>query len=788
MRKKIGRMAWILIAIIIAQGASGEVYYPWKSTYIGALDSEALAGLVLAPNPDDIFAFRLRIHKGEESVEGLDLMYLLSEVGPHSPDGKYARLKFDISLDFGIAGETPVLKKPSRKQDTLVLEWSRQAENTVVGRVKVPEKIRVDIIHYFPWNSRGNYQEFPNNQIRGTNSSNSGFGYLFWSSKEGQRTNIDSSTEYILSYGEENDVYFCVGVGEDPKDLEDHLYRYKNEKTIDSFLKEEALRYEKARVRIKGLYEGVGKAITNNLFWMTLYQPEQHRLYTPAGRRWIYPKPDGPRDHWTIFEWDSFLSALELSIESSKHALDVVKSVLQTQYPNGNIPNWRSRYNGTPDRSQPPIGSYVVYKLFQRTGDEELLKFAYPYLKRWHSFWKARTRMGNQRRDGNNDGLLEWGSDSDLVGRRKYPEREAGADGKQRAKWESGQEDLPNWDDAGFSEASGTLTMNCVDLNSLYALDAHCLSTIASILDNRKDARTYSDEYKYMKELINRTFWDNREGFYFDRHWDGSLSTRKAASNFFPMIAMIPSDEQSRRMIKHLLNENLFWGEYVIPTISRDDPAFSDQTNWRGKISPPTNYLVYQGLKAYGHDAVASEFAQRSEKLFMRSWDNYQLSPENYDSRTGEAGGSRFHSCGPLFALIGLEEYMDFTLWDGFRFGIQDPERKGILSRIAMQGRHYELKVSSKGISLREEGNEIVKANNGAVFRQFLYLENEVSFDVTALDETKITIRFLTKGKYQLMMNDQTIEIFSGKAKKIKVPVGKTKILILLLERHEDSR
>lgn len=781
------RIGLILLAMILAVCSFAEVYYPWKNTYIGALEGEAWAGLVLAPEQTDIFAFHLRIHRGEESADGLDLMYLISEVGPHSPDGKYARLKFDTSLDFGRRDETPVLKKPSRRQDTLVLEWSRQDENVVVGRIQIPEQIDLEIIHYFPWNLSGNYQAHPGQQVRGSSESGGRFSYLFWSSREAQGSDSSGGAEYSQSYSGEREVYFAAGVGEVLKNLEDQLYRYKNEKTIEAFLKEEARRYEKARVRVKGLYEEAANAVTNNLFWTTLYQPGEHRFYAPAGRNRINPKPDGPRDHWTIYEWDSFLSALALSIESTKHAVDAVKSVLQTQYPNGNIPHWRSRYNGTRDRSQPPIGSFVVYKLFQRTGDRELLEFAYPYLKRWHAFWKARTRMGNLRRDGNNDGLLEWGSDRDLVMRGKFPELEAGASGKQRALWESGQEDLPNWDDAGFDEAAGTLTMNCVDLNSLYALDAHCLSRIANILDNRRDTRTYSDEYEYMKELINRTFWDNRQGFYFDRHWDGTLSTRKSASNFFPMIAMIPSEEQSRRMLKHLLNENFFWGDYVIPTISRDDAAFSDQDSWRGRIWPPTNYLVYQGLKAYGHDAVASEFAQRGVEMFMRSWENYQLCPENYDSRTGEAGGRRFQSWGPLFALIGLEEYMDFTLWDGFRFGIHAPERKGGLSRIAMQGRHYELEVSSGVVRLREEGNEIIKANRGAVFRHFLYLENEVSFEVTALDETKITVRFLQKGKYQLMMNDQTIEIFNGKAKKIKVPVGKTRILILLLEKQDDS-
>jgi len=57
-----------------------------------------------------------------------------------------------------------------------------------------------------------------------------------------------------------------------------------------------------------------------------------------------------------------------VAVENTHLAFDIVRSVLETQYENGNIPNWRSRYGGTPDRSQPPVGSYAVLKLFLRTG------------------------------------------------------------------------------------------------------------------------------------------------------------------------------------------------------------------------------------------------------------------------------------------------------------------------------------------------------------------------------------------------------------------------------------
>jgi len=128
-------------------------------------------------------------------------------------------------------------------------------------------------------------------------------------------------------------------------------------------------------------------------------------------------------------------------------------------------------------------------------------------------------------------------------------------------------------------------------------------------------------------------------------------------------------------MLRHLLNPDEYWGEFVIPTISRDDPAFADQQYWRGTIWPPTNYLVYQGLKAYGLDMVAADSASKSTALFLRIWKNYQLCPENFDSRTGEAGGQRYQSW--VRFLPSLDWKNTWMLLPGMVSGSDSSSRKG---------------------------------------------------------------------------------------------------------------
>lgn len=771
--------AAILLTVL---SSSGEVYYPWKNTFIGALDPRAWPGIVVVPSPASGFAFAPKVYRQDKLAEFHDFFYLVSEVGPHSPDGLYASMKFDLRLPFKKGRETPIFLKPTLDDYVMLVEWSRRDEQTVVGRYRFPAILdRVVLVFYFPWDFKGNYYYLPaSGYIHGQSAARPNEQFLCWLSLTPEKVEpVGNELHLTFRVKGETELHFAVGSGESLEIINDRIYRFRSGGAINDILKEERLAYNKKRLQVTGLYQGAAEAITNNLFWMSLYQNGHHRFYTPAGRGWIFPRPDGQPDHWTIFEWDSFFNSLEIAVESQKLASDVVRAVLQTQYPNGNIPNWRGRFNGTPDRSQPPVGSFAVLKLFLKTGDRELVQFAYPYLKKWHQFWTEPLPGGHPRRDGNNDGLLEWGSDAGLVAG-EVPPWEKEASGKQRAMWESGQDDLPNWDEAGFNDRTGTMEMNCVDLNSLYALDAYCLARLAEFLGQEEDRKKFLEEYERIKKLVNLYLWNEKEGFYFDRHWDGRFSTRKAASNFFPLVARIPDDKQALKMLRHLLNPDEFWGDFVLPTISRDDPAFSDQQYWRGTIWPPTNYLVYQGLKSYGLDLAAADFARKSTDLFLRIWKNYQLCPENFDSRTGEAGGQRYQSWGPLFALIGVEEYLDITPWDGFRFGQLKPETKGLLKRMAILGRHYEVEISPSRVRLIEEGKELLRTDSPAIFRHFLYTPREISFEVKSLKKNTIRLNLGSRKKGQILLNGKEAGHFDSRQVEVRVPEGEQAVVIIV--------
>ena len=107
-----------------------------------------------------------------------------------------------------------------------------------------------------------------------------------------------------------------------------------------------------------------------------------------------------------------------------------------------------------------------------------------------------------------------------------------------------------------------------------------------------------------------------------------------------------------------------------MPSVSRDDPAFADNTYWRGRIWPPLNFIVWHGLRRNGLDEQASRLAAESYALFRASWEGARLCPENYNADTGEAldqpDTEGFYGWGVLMPMLGLAAITDVNPWSGW--------------------------------------------------------------------------------------------------------------------------
>lgn len=386
-------------------------------------------------------------------------------------------------------------------------------------------------------------------------------------------------------------------------------------------------------------------AIQTTLGWDTIYEPEKQRVISPVSRVWSVEWGG-----YVIFDWDTFFAATMASIGDRDLSYADAIETLRESTGEGFVPNYARAGNWKSfDRSEPPVGAITVLGLYQKFGDRWLLEETLPALLKWNRWW-ARNR--------DLDGYLVWGSDDQ--------NQPSNLDDTSRGNGaasilESGLDNSPMYDGTTFATKTHQLEFADVGLMSMYIADCDALATIADTLQHKEEAQELrSRSEKYSRKL--ESLWSPEAGIFLNKNLHtGQFSTRLSPTNFYPMLSHTATAAQAQTMIqKHLLNPQEFWGDWILPSIARNDPAFSDQNYWRGRIWGPMNYLVYLGLRNYGDVAVRSDFAHKSYELFLKEWREKGHVHENYNAILGMgddvANSDRFYHWG---ALLGYIEYLD---------------------------------------------------------------------------------------------------------------------------------
>ena len=392
-------------------------------------------------------------------------------------------------------------------------------------------------------------------------------------------------------------------------------------------------------------------AMQSVLAWDTVYDPVDAVIVTPVSRNWNQEWSRMTFDQiggYVLFDWDTYFASEMLSVDNREiaycNAIEITKAADKCGFvPNYTCSNDRVSY----DRSQPPVGSRAVWTIYERYGDRWFLEMLYPRLLRWNLWWVENREA---------EGLLCWGS-SPRNGEHYTNEPFA----RQQAVYESGLDNTCVYDDAEFLLDKNITCYNDVGLNALYVMDCEYLAKIATELGKKRDAREILDRGKRIKTGLQE-LWSEEDGMFYCKDLrTGKLVRRMDPTNFYPMLVGTATPAQADAMIKrHLLNEDEFWGEWVIPCSPRNDPAFKDNNYWRGRIWGPTNFLVYLGLREYDCPEVRQELARKSNALLLKDWLARGYIYENWNSMTGEGddvpNSDRFYHWGSLLGYISLLE------------------------------------------------------------------------------------------------------------------------------------
>ncbi len=400
----------------------------------------------------------------------------------------------------------------------------------------------------------------------------------------------------------------------------------------------------------EGVAAGALDAVRDVIGWNTVWDTVNARPYISLSRNWNVQKFGG----FGVWLDDQLFAAAMAACLDPEVARETLAVALAGATPEGNLPCLLTANDAWVDRSQIPVAAFMAWLVAQRGGSRAVLATAFPALMRNHDWWW-------RVRDPHDTGLAAYGTSA--VGEGLYQGTHFGA------RNESSMDNAPYHDTATLDPATCTLDLADVGLNSLLALDAEILAGIAAELGDDAAATRLAARARRTCSLIREQLWDESRGIFANRHRDGRFVPSLGPTSFFPLVCGAATAKQTARLVAELANPATFGGAVVVPSVPRDDPAFADNTYWRGRVWPPLNLWVWHGLRRAGFASEASKLAAASMKLFDRAWAR-RLCPENYNATTGEAldqpDTDGFYTWGALLPMLGLGELMDLSPWHGW--------------------------------------------------------------------------------------------------------------------------
>ena len=384
--------------------------------------------------------------------------------------------------------------------------------------------------------------------------------------------------------------------------------------------------------------------IQSAISWNMTTDPNSHNAITPVSRN-IAEKMGG----WVMFNSDSYFTAAMFAVDNKFHAYSNAILMTQSITKSGYVPYFTAAMSSenSPGISRAPVGSLVCNMIYNKYKEKWFLDEVYDDLLTWNRWWD-KTR--------NNKGYLSWGAEP--VGE-NFNLRKA-------AILESDLGKSPYFNEIRYNRNSNKLEIASVELMSLYITDCKKLAEIAEILEEEDDkAELLQRAEKYSGRL--NELWDDSIGIYRDKNLDtDQFCPQLSATSFYSLLSGVPDKVKAERMVtEHLLNPGEFSGDFMIPLISRSDPAFADSASSCYKILPHLNFLVYLGLKNYDFPEASRLIANKSLELVMKEWKSNHRIYENYSALSGLGsdipGNDSFYTTGGLLALISL---MEDGYWD----------------------------------------------------------------------------------------------------------------------------
>jgi len=393
-------------------------------------------------------------------------------------------------------------------------------------------------------------------------------------------------------------------------------------------------------------------AILTSIAWNVNFDP-RISVITPVSRTFQ------PGEEILLFDWDIYFLALMSSLDNKDLAYTNLIAVTQTRSVYGFVPNKRTQGSSTNDRSEPYVGAQVTLKIYQKYKDDWLVELLFPALFTWNQWvWKRRQYPPHS--------LIVLGSDT------AQPPEETGHNIGSRgdAILESGMDNSPMYDKAGYDKNAHRVLLYDVGMTSLFLAESQALVELARVINKTEVIPTLQIQYNATSQALETYLWNEDAGIYANWYIDKKIfSPKYSPTSFYPMLIGLPSIDKVLRMLKdHLTNESGFCVSdtcpFAIPATPRDDPNFFDNHYWRGRIWGPLNLLVYLSLadgKYVDQPDVAharKRLCQQAMNTLLPEFRKLRHVHENYNATTAQGGD--VSSSNPLYHWGALNAFISF--------------------------------------------------------------------------------------------------------------------------------
>lgn len=458
-------------------------------------------------------------------------------------------------------------------------------------------------------------------------------------------------------------------------------------------------------------------AMRTVIAWNTAYDPRVG-AHSPVSRTFE------AQYSFLFFDWDTYFGASMLGWDADGRDLAYanVIEVTLTRSAYGFVPNKRSgnaadlpneHETGTNkvtsnDRTEPYVGAQTLLRLHGKWGDDWLVELLFEVLLTWNQWaWRERVNQAAAALP-----LVQLGSDPENLPTYRSPYT-GGVGTLGAAILESGMDNSPMYDGAGFDNVTHRVELYDVGMTSLFLAENRALLQLAAVVGRAAEVRALlQPQYDAVAAAMGAHLWDEASGTFAngvvadhgkgsgaarvsvgDSHGVGSgaagaprateLSPRLSPTAFYPLLAGVPSAAQASAMVeRHLTNASEFCVsvacDFAMPSISRADDHFRDNNYWRGRTWGPLNYLVHSALSESAYtqpvegaagggaalatlvNATRARLCRQGLNVLQPQWRAWRHVGENYNSTNAQicdvGNANPYYHWGALLGFTALVE------------------------------------------------------------------------------------------------------------------------------------